>query len=101
MPALRKFDYDECQRLKALDPQYWTRGRLAQHFGVSGRSIYRALHPENEEAYSKERKHETYARWYDRHRPARRLAQRCGIPIARARVILEAQAQHLSREARP
>jgi hypothetical protein len=71
MPAPRRFDHEECRRLRAADRECWTIKRLAGHYGVGVRAIERALNPDT----------------------ALTLSQKCCIPIAEARAILEAEAR--------
>jgi hypothetical protein len=96
----RRFDHDECRRLRALDRKYWKLQRLADHFGVAKRSVERALNPVRDHANQRARYYRyrerilvAQAAWRSRNRIERNLSERCGIPIARARAILEAQAR--------
>jgi hypothetical protein len=101
MPAPRRFDHDECRRLRAADRKYWTIKRLAGHYGVGVRAIERALNPDTASAYQRRRYWEdkakinaAQARWRAAHRTAHLLARKCCITMAEARAIL-------AREARP
>jgi hypothetical protein len=99
MPAPRRFDHEECRRLRAADRECWTIKRLAGHYGVGVRAIERALNPDTN-ASQRRRYHRDRARkladtqrWRERNRPALTLSQKCCIPIAEARAILEAEAR--------